>query len=191
MQRGRKNSHRNYDFSRTIRVNVPVCHLLIVATNIVTDIYAWIHKPLFLIGIVPLALGQARVWQHPDWVIERMVMLLGRVVLPLVEAGDHGVSPHIAVILVAGVEEVAVEEERVSRLHLYMDKIKCSLGIFHPLLVGPCLVACGLVIDPSELVAAFQDLETAVGLTAPICGTKLAKITHSRVTNLPVDRHEH
>ena len=67
-------------------------------------------------------------------------------------------------------QEIAVEEDDISGIHLDVSQLEHLLGLLHPLRVRPGLLAAGHVVDPPQGVAGLQDLEAAV--VFPTSGTK-------------------
>lgn len=52
--------------------------------------------------------------------VNGVMVLVDGVVGTLVVAGDHGPPSHVTVVLVAGVQQVAMEKEHIPRLHFHI-----------------------------------------------------------------------
>ena len=81
----------------------------------------------------------------------------GVIVLPVV-AHDERPPPAVAVVRAAAVEEVAVEEDCVTRFELHVGVAKSFPGKFYSFQVGPNLFANLAVLDSTQLVRTRYDL---------------------------------
>ena len=69
-------------------------------------------------------------------------------------------------------EEIAVEEKRVTRIEFHVDKLHGFGGFVGALGVGAGLVAVPTVFDAAHLVGALQHLQAAVGAGVGITAMK-------------------
>ena len=91
-----------------------------------------------------------------------MVRLFVRVVPSGIVTADHGPAGFVGSVLGRGMEKIAVEEEYIASIHLNVYKRETLEDNGDALLVGAGLLSRQYVIDSSEQMRAFDDLEAAV-----------------------------
>ena len=93
-----------------------------------------------------------------------MVVFFVGVVAGRVVAADDRPAGVFGGVGAGGVEEVAVEKEGGAGLHFAVDQFQAFHGFVDAFGVCAGLLTKAAVVDASQVVGAFKDLEAAVGL---------------------------